>query len=63
MTIPYLMNCSHSEDGWCLRCVAKLGEAMQEAIEEVVEHNREYQHVTLETTINTWREALKGTGK
>lgn len=22
--MPHLMNCSHSEDGWCLDCVAKL---------------------------------------
>lgn len=21
MTIPHLMNCSHSEEGWCLDCV------------------------------------------
>jgi hypothetical protein len=25
MTIPYLMNCPHSGDGWCLECVAALG--------------------------------------
>lgn len=24
MTIPHLMNCSHSEDGWCLECVKQL---------------------------------------
>ena len=24
MTMPTLMNCSHSGDGWCLDCVAKL---------------------------------------
>ena len=24
MTIPHLMNCSHSGDGWCLDCVAEL---------------------------------------
>ncbi len=24
MTMPHLMNCSHSEDGWCLDCVKKL---------------------------------------
>lgn len=24
MTMPHLMNCSHSETGWCLDCVAKL---------------------------------------
>lgn len=25
MTIPHLMNCPHQEDGWCLDCVADLG--------------------------------------
>jgi len=24
MTMPHLMNCSHSEDGWCLGCVTAL---------------------------------------
>lgn len=24
MTMPHLMNCSHSEDGWCLECVKQL---------------------------------------
>lgn len=27
MTIPYQHNCTHSEDGWCLRCVRELAEA------------------------------------
>lgn len=26
MTIPYLMNCDHESDGWCLSCVKQLGE-------------------------------------
>ena len=25
MTYPHQMNCSHSDDGWCLNCVDKLG--------------------------------------
>jgi hypothetical protein len=25
MTIPWLMNCPHSETGWCLDCVRQLG--------------------------------------
>ena len=25
MTAPHLMNCPHREDGWCLDCVADLG--------------------------------------
>lgn len=24
MTMPHLMNCSHSESGWCLDCVKEL---------------------------------------
>jgi len=24
MTMPHLMNCSHSDDGWCLDCVKEL---------------------------------------
>ena len=24
MTMPHLMNCSHSPDGWCLDCVKEL---------------------------------------
>jgi hypothetical protein len=24
MTMPHLMNCSHLDDGWCLKCVKKL---------------------------------------
>ena len=24
MTMPHLMNCSHSETGWCLECVKEL---------------------------------------
>jgi hypothetical protein len=34
MTMPHLMNCRHSEDGWCLDCVkeqwGELGLARQE---------------------------------
>jgi hypothetical protein len=30
MTMPHLMNCPHSAEGWCLECVAILG---NEAIE------------------------------
>lgn len=26
MTMPHLMNCSHSEEGWCLSCVKELWE-------------------------------------
>lgn len=33
MTIPWLMNCAHSDTGWCLECVKKMGEE-REALEE-----------------------------
>lgn len=29
MTIPWLMNCPHTDDGWCLDCVADLGDKYQ----------------------------------
>src|SRR5688572_17195339 len=25
MTIPWMMNCPHAEDGWCLECVVRMG--------------------------------------
>lgn len=25
MTVPHLMNCPHSDEGWCLDCVVTLG--------------------------------------
>jgi hypothetical protein len=37
MTVPHLMNCPHSDDGWCLDCVAALGNEnwrLREAMEE-----------------------------
>lgn len=30
MTMPYLMNCQHQEDGWCLPCVKHLWEDLEE---------------------------------
>ena len=29
MTMPHLMNCAHSPDGWCLSCVRELYEEMK----------------------------------
>jgi len=29
MTMPHLMNCSHSDNGWCLDCVKKLYDSKQ----------------------------------
>ena len=25
MTVPHLMNCKHADAGWCVECVAELG--------------------------------------
>lgn len=39
MTIPWLMNCPHSSDSWCLPCVREMGEelsALKAARAEVV---------------------------
>ena len=30
MTIPTLMNCGHSEDGWCLACVRDLAQQVED---------------------------------
>jgi DNA repair ATPase RecN len=35
MTVPHLMNCSHSTDGWCLDCVVALGNENWSLREEV----------------------------
>lgn len=34
MTMPHLMNCRHSEDGWCLSCVNEQHEELRRAIED-----------------------------
>lgn len=34
MTMPHLMNCDHSEEGWCLGCVKALWEEKRELEEE-----------------------------
>lgn len=47
MTMPHLMNCPHMADGWCLECVAAIG---NEAI-ELREALRPFAHPDLcETT-------------
>lgn len=33
MTMPHLMNCDHSETGWCLDCVKTLYGAFQDRCE------------------------------
>ena len=37
MTMPHLMNCQHSDSGWCLACVKELGEraaALQDKLDD-----------------------------
>ena len=34
MTMPHLMNCDHSPDGWCLACVKKLESEREAALIE-----------------------------
>lgn len=31
MTMPHLMNCDHSHEGWCLECVKRLHDECEEA--------------------------------
>jgi hypothetical protein len=38
MTMPHLMNCSHSPDGWCLDCVGK-EHAMQDRALDYLAHD------------------------
>lgn len=43
MTIPYLTNCSHTGDGWCLDCVKAQGETeyrLRAALEEIRDNAR-----------------------
>ena len=37
MTVPWLMNCSHSEDGWCFDCVTKEINSCNEAREQLMD--------------------------
>ena len=29
MTIPWKQNCPHTDDGWCVECVSRLGDAIK----------------------------------
>jgi hypothetical protein len=35
MTIPWMMNCEHSTDGWCLDCVVEMGNERSDLRNEV----------------------------
>lgn len=48
MTVPHLMNCPHSADGWCLDCVVDLGnenwrlrDIARDAAEAATQHQAE----------------------
>lgn len=34
MTMPHLMNCDHSDEGWCLHCVQSLEKEKYDAVIE-----------------------------
>jgi len=33
MTIPWMMNCPHIEDGWCVICVSRLGNSVKKYLD------------------------------
>lgn len=35
MTIPYMMNCPHTGEGWCLGCVSKMGKELATSQQEL----------------------------
>lgn len=37
MTIPYMHNCSHQDEGWCLACVRKQGEELLQEVQALFE--------------------------
>jgi hypothetical protein len=66
MTMPHLMNCDHSDSGWCLDCVKKLHDEWEERFTDAVSNVR-FQHSAEECKavgellafLNQWS---KGTG-
>lgn len=43
MTMPHLMNCPHSDEGWCLDCVKKLhDEKESKKVEKSDDHSLDY---------------------
>lgn len=44
MTMPHLMNCDHSSDGWCLACVKQMHDERERmrSVLEIIENNYEY---------------------
>jgi hypothetical protein len=36
MTMPHLMNCAHSNDGWCLSCVRGLNAEREKLADDAV---------------------------
>jgi hypothetical protein len=43
VTMPHLMNCDHSDSGWCLDCVKKLQDGWEERFDDAILNVR-FQH-------------------
>lgn len=41
MTMPHLMNCPHSDEGWCLACVKEMGDRLIVAFKDIDQLKRE----------------------
>lgn len=35
MTIPWMMNCPHDDEGWCLPCVSQQIETLRHALSDI----------------------------
>lgn len=57
MTIPAMMNCQHSADGWCLDCVKVLDAQLAAAQERV-----RVLHESLRDMAQSWRDLADGLG-
>ena len=57
MTMPHLMNCDHSEDGWCLDCVKQLWDEKQFVVEAWIKDQvfRNRQREELVDMLTRWR--------
>ena len=38
MTIPWLMNCAHQGDGWCLKCVGLMADDLKRLVDAIRTH-------------------------
>jgi hypothetical protein len=58
MTMPHLMNCGHSDDGWCLDCVKALHAQLSAALQRA--EAAEGKCRAAETLLAPWREFIEG---